>query len=312
MAPARFGGRARHAAAAGLLLLGARTLCAQDLVPRAYQVTPVGSNAVTLSYVYNSGELLFEGTVPIENATGKLNVPIVAYYRSLNFFGRSANVTAGVPYGVGTFEGDVVGEPRSIRRSGLFDSVFRFSVNLYGGPAMSLPEMRKWRKKMLVGASLKVVAPTGQYDPAKLINLGANRWSFKPEVAFSRFFGHVELDAYASVWLVTKNPDFYPGTRDQTQKPIGAIEAHVSYDVRPRMWVSLDANFWYGGRTSVDGVENVATLQQNSRIGLTASFPLTGRQAVKIGYARGAYVRFGGDYAIYSVGWQYSWLDRTN
>ena len=292
----------RRAAAAGLMLLGAGTLSAQDLVPRAYLITPVGSNAVTLSYGYNDGELLFEGTVPIENATGKLSVPLVAYFRSLDFFGRSANLTAGVPYGVGTFEGDVVGEPRSIRRSGMFDSVIRFSVNLYGGPAMSLPEMRQWRRKHLLGASLKVVAPTGQYDPAKLVNLGANRWTFKPEVAYSRFFGHVELDAYASVVLFTKNPDFYPGTRDQSQKPIGAFEAHLSYDVRPRLWVSLDANFWYGGRSSVDGVENAATLQKNSRIGLTASFPVTRHQSVKVGYARGAYIRFGGDYDIYLGG----------
>jgi hypothetical protein len=126
------------------------------------------------------------------------------------------------------------------------------------------------------------------------------------------------LDGYAAVWLFTRNPEFFSrnayfaGTRSQTQDPIVAFEVHLSYDVRPRLWVSFDANFWNGGRTSLDGVENPATLQQASRIGITASIPLTRRQSLKVGLADGAYVRFGGDYRIASLAWQYSWIDKRN
>ncbi|RPI07253.1 MAG: transporter [Actinobacteria bacterium] len=310
-------GRRAVLAFASILLAGATSLQAQDLAPRAYVVTPLGSNAVTLAYTYNHGELLFEGTVPITDSTGKLSVPLVSYYRSFGLFGRSANVLAGLPYGVGTFEGKVLEQERSIYRSGLFDSVFRVSVNLVGGPAMSLPQMRQWRQKTLLGVSVKVVAPTGQYDPTKLINLGSNRWTFKPELGFSRAFGgHWELDAYGSVFLFTENPEFFsrnefvPGTQAQTQDPIGAVELHLSYDVRPRFWVSLDANFWYGGKTSLNGVENPNTLQKNSRIGITAAFPVTRHQSLKVSYAQGAYIRFGGDYRIVSAAWQYSWIDK--
>jgi hypothetical protein len=300
--------------AACLLLLVAPALRGQDLAPRAYLIAPVRSNAVTMAYSYNDGHLLFDGTIPIEDATGKLSVPSMSYTHALGFFGRSANVSAALPYGVGTFAGTVLGEPRSIYRSGLFDSVFRFSVNLVGGPAMGIPEMRKWRQKTLLGVSLKVVAPTGQYDPTKIINLGANRWAFRPELGLSQRFGHWVLDGYASVWFFTKNPEFFshneffPGTQSQTQDPIGAFETHLSYDVRPRLWVSLDGNFWYGGRTSLNGVENPRTLQKSSRVGVTASFPITRHQSVKVGYAQGAYIRFGGDYKIASVAWQYSWI----
>jgi hypothetical protein len=296
------------------IVLAAGTVHAQDLAPRAYLITPVRSNAVTLGYNYNTGELLFAGTVPITGATGRLSMPSVSYYHAFSLLGRSANVLAALPYGVGTFEGEVLEQQRSIYRSGLFDSMFRVSVNLLGGPAMSLPQMRQWRQKTLVGLSLKVIAPTGQYDPTKLINLGSNRWSLKPELGVSRRFGHWLLDGYASVWLFTKNPDFFsrnefnPGTSSQTQDPIAAFETHLSYDVRPGLWVSLDANFWRGGRTSLDGVENPATLQQNSRVGVTASFPLWRRQSLKLSYAQGAYVRFGGDYRIFSAAWQYSWV----
>jgi hypothetical protein len=247
-----------------------------------------------------------------------MNMPNVTLYRSLSFFGRSANVTATLAYGVGHFKGTAFGAETEIYRSGLFDSVFRFSVNLKGAPAMAGPAFVKWRQKLLIGASLKVVAPTGQYDPTKLINLGANRWAFKPEVGLSRRWGNWILDAYAAVWLFTENPEFFsrnqyfPGVRSQTQDPIAAFETHLSYDFRPRLWVSLDANFWRGGTTSLDGVENPATLQKSSRIGVTASFPLTRHQSIKVGYADGAYVRFGGDYKIASVAWQYSWITRPD
>lgn len=301
--------------AAAAVVLAAAAARGQDLAPRAYVVSPLGSNAVTLGYTYNTGELLFEGTVPITDSTGKLGAPYAAYYRSFSVAGRSANVLAALPYGVGTFEGKVLGAEKSVYRSGLFDSSVRVSVNLVGGPAMSLPEMRKWRQKSVLGVSLKVIAPTGQYDPTKLINLGSNRWTFKPELGFSQGWGHWVLDAYASVWLFTENPEFFSrneyvgeGTFSQTQDPIGAAELHVSYDVRPRFWVSLDGNFWYGGRTSLNGVENPKTLQKNSRIGITASLPLTRHGSLKVSYARGAYIRFGGDYQILSAAWQYSWI----
>lgn len=317
---ARVGRRSALALAALLVAGAAPALHAQDLAPRAYVITPLGSNAVTLAYTYNTGELLFEGTVPIEDATGKLSVPMASYYRSFGLFGRSANVLAALPYGVGTFEGRVLEQERSVYRSGLFDSVVRVSVNLVGGPAMSLAQARerKWRQKTLLGASLKVVAPTGQYDPTKLINLGSNRWTFKPELGFSQAFGgHWLFDAYASAFFFTENPEFFSnnpdfntGTQAQTQDPIGAVELHLSYDVRPRFWVSLDGNFWYGGKTSLNGKENPNTLQKNSRVGITASVPVSRRQSVKVSYAQGAYIRFGGDYRIFSAAWQYAWIDR--
>jgi hypothetical protein len=288
----------------------------QDLAPRAYVITPVKTNGITLAYSFNDGSLLLEGAAPITDASARLNVPSVAYYHSVGLLGRSANVIVALPYGVGNFQGKVLGEQRSIYRSGLFDSVYRFSVNLVGGPAMSLTEMRQWQQKTLLGFGLKVTAPTGQYDPTKLINLGSNRWAFKPELGLSRRWHHWVLDAYGAVWFFTKNPEFFsrnaffPGTQSQTQEPMGAFETHLSYDVRPRFWVSLDGNFWRGGRTSLNGVENPATLQQNSRVGVTASVPLTRRHSLKVGYAQGAYIRFGGDYKIASAAWQYSWISQ--
>jgi hypothetical protein len=289
-------------------------LCAQDLAPRAYVVTPVHSNAITLISGFYDGGIDFNGTIPVTNATGTYDVSIFSVYHSLSFFGRSANIAASLPYGVGTFQGDVSGQNRSVYRSGLLDTGVRFSVNLMGGPAMQAQEMAKWKQKILLGISLKMIAPTGQYSSTKLINWGANRWAFKPEFGYSERWGHWLLDGYAGVWLYTTNSAFYAGavTKPQNQEPIGSFEGHLSYDVRPRLWVSLDGNFWWGGVTSLSGIQNLQTKQTSSRIGGTLSFPVSKHQSIKVSYSSGTYVRFGGNYQNVFVAWQYSWLGRPN
>jgi hypothetical protein len=309
------------AARTGLLfVLGMLSIVsyAQDLAPRAYIITPVGSNAVTLTYSFFAGNILLDGSLPITAATARSSVNVISFTHSVRFFGRSANVTGSLPYGVGSFKGTVLGAESNAYRSGLLDSSFRFSVNLKGGAAMDVRDFLIWQQKTLLGVSLKVVAPTGQYDPTRLINYGANRWAFKPEIALSRRRGHWLLDTYGAVWFFTGNDDFFsrnqfsPTTNTQSQKPIFAFEAHLSYDVKRRLWASLDGNFWAGGETSLNGVEKAATLQTNSRIGGTASVPLGKHQSVKFSYSRGAYIRYGGNYDNVSIGWQYSWLGRPN
>jgi hypothetical protein len=295
-----------------------QVLCSQDLTPRAYTITPIHSNAITLTYSLNTGEILVADSIPITDFAATLNVPVFSYYHSLTFLGRSANIVASLPYGVGNFEGKVSSVKQSVYRSGLTDTVFRFSVNLMGGPAMSLGEIRKWRQTNLLGVSMKVVAPTGQYDPSKLVNLSGNHWGFKPELGYSGRRGHVVLDAYCGMWFFTTNPEFFsrnaifPGTRTLSQKPVASFEGHLSYDVKPLLWISLDGNFWYGGRTSLNGIEDPQTLQKNSRIGVTASVPVSKHQSLKFSYSRGAFVTIGGAFQNVSVGWQYSWLDRPN
>ncbi|MGC2767546.1 MAG: transporter [Candidatus Acidiferrum sp.] len=287
---------------------------AQDLAPRAYVITPVHSNAIILTYSYFSGNVLFDGAVPITGAVAHINVPSFTYYHSFNLGGRSANITATLPYGVGNFRGTVTGAAAHAYRSGMLDSFYRFSVNLKGGPALPLEDFHTWRQKMLIGTSLKIVAPTGQYDPTKLINWGTNRWAFKPEIGYSQRWGHWLLDAYAAAWFFTTNPEFFshnpyfPGTQTQSESPVAAFEGHLGYDFKPRLWVSLDANFWHGGETSLNGVSNLHTVQRNSRIGATAAVPITKHQTLKISYNNGAYINYGGNYQNVSVAWQYSWI----
>jgi len=287
-------------------------LQAQDLAPRAYTITPLHSNAVILTYGYNDGTLFFNNAVPVTDATGTYHASVFSYYHSFGLLGHSSNISASIPYAIGTFEGKTIGVDQQIYRSGLLDTTFRWSVNLKGGPAMQVSDFLKWTEKSLLGVSLKVAAPAGQYDPNNLINWGTNRWSFKPELGYSRRRRNIVLDAYGGVWVFTRNEQAYTPLRPQPQtlNPIVAFETHVSYDVKPLLWFSLDGNFWHGGLATLRGVENPDTLQTSSRIGATASVPLVRHQTVKFSYSHDVYLSFGGNYQNISVAWQYSWLGR--
>ena len=307
-------GRPACAAFLGLAVLVPALCAAQDLTPRAYFPTPVSSNAVNVTYVVSDGDVVFDATLPVANSSGRIHALSASYYYAFDFFGRSANVVAALPYAVGDVSGEIRGVETAVHRAGIGDAVARLSVNIMGGPARSPLEFAKGGPlRSVLGASLKVVMPTGQYDHTRLINLGTNRWAFKPELGYARRVSRLIVEAYGGVWLFTPNDDFLArddaarGER-RTQAPIGALEVHVSYDVNPRLWISADFNYWHGGHVSVNGEERLLTVQANSRVGVTASVPVSRRQSLKIGYSDGLVVRFGGKFKTLSVGWQYSWF----
>ncbi|MGB6191959.1 MAG: transporter [Terracidiphilus sp.] len=297
--------------------LGAALFCsAQGLSPRAYVVAPSHWNAVTLTYSLQDGDVVFDPSFPIQNAHGRIGNELFTLFHSVDFFGRSSNINITLPYAVGHFNGEVNGVEEKLYRSGLAPLVARFSVNVLGARSMQPREFAEWKQKTLIGVSLTVQAPTGQYDSSRLVNISNNRWAFKPEAGLSRRWGKWVLDAYGAAWLFTANDNYWsnaPGTHPpnrQTQNPMGATELHLSYNITPRAWVSIDGNYWYGGATSVNAIQTPTTLQANSRLGGTAAIPITTHQSIKLSYSGGAYITFGGNFQNLSLAWQYSWSGR--
>jgi Putative MetA-pathway of phenol degradation len=281
----------------------------QDLTPRAYLITPTGSHAIILSSSFSSGAVVLDPTAPVEDAHGRIQVATLGYCESFDLLGRSATVTAVLPYARANFQGTLDSTVYEAYRSGLGDARVRLAVNLSGGPAMNTSEYLKWQEKRLLGASLTVIIPNGQYDSARGVNIGANRWGFKPEIGFTRRWGRLVLDAYGGVWFFTGNDSYFPGERLRTQSPVGAIEGHLAYYLKRRLWASADINFWDGGRSSVNGIAK-QDRQRDSRMGGTMAVPINNRQSLKFSYSQGAYVTIGGAYRTYSAGWQYSWISQ--
>jgi hypothetical protein len=295
----------RRGARTILPFVAAIALRAQELQPRAYLPAPVGLSFFGISYSGNSGGLLFDPSLPIEDAHVNASIPALAFAKALNAFGRTGQFLAVLPYVVADVSGKVAGIGGSRHRSGLADSAFRFAMNIHGAPAMHLKEFASYHPKTLVGASLTVMAPTGQYDPNVLINIGTNRWAFKPELGISHFRGKWELEAAFGAWLYTKNSDFYRRTV-RTQDPLGSIQIHVVRLLPHRMWAAFDGTFYTGGRTYVGNTIR-ADYQANTRFGGTLAMAIGPRQALKFAYFQGATTRIGSDISSISIAYQVIW-----
>jgi hypothetical protein len=296
--------RRRIAIATALLLIPELGL-AQELEPGAYWPIPARLNIVTVVNSFNWGDLAFDPAAPIDEANASINTTALSFTRAFSLAGRSANAGAALPIVGGHVEGLYLGQPAEVGRFGQGDPRFRVAMNLYGAPAMTPKEFASYQHKTIVGISLTVAPPLGQYDSAKLINLGTNRWSFKPEVGFSQAHGPWVVEAMAGVWLFTNNTDFFGGnTREQD--PIVAMQFHLTYRFKRTMWLAGDANYFTGGRTTIAGRQNL-DLQRNSRVGATFSSALNRQSAIRMAVSRGAYTTIGANFTSIAVGYNYAW-----
>jgi hypothetical protein len=287
-----------------LAALGAGA-AAQDLEPRAYLNTPVGLNFLLAGYGYTDGGVATDPALPLQNAHLQIHSTVLAYARALNVWGTSGKVDVVVPYAWLSGSADVMGQPRESEVSGFADPRFRFSVNLYGAPALSLQEFVNYRQNLIIGASLQVSAPLGQYDADKLVNIGTNRWSCKPELGISKAVGPLTLELTTGVTLYTDNHDFFGG-KTRAQAPIYSVQGHVSYSLGAGIWAALDGTYYTGGRTTVDGVEG-NDLQNNTRLGVTIALPVNRHTSVKLYGSTGVSTRTGSDFDAVGIVVQYRW-----
>ena len=293
-----------------LAVTGSMPAAAQELEPRAYSASPIGANFLLVGIGRSSGDVVFDPTVPITDVHADINAATVGVGRTFNLAGRQALVTAALPYAWGDISGRVAEQAQSITRSGLTDARLKVSVNLWGTPALKPAEFVRHPPRTNIGTSLSVTPPSGQYLADKLINIGTNRWAFKPEIGLSHPRGRWWLELAGGVWLFTSNDQFYPGEALRTQAPLFVFQSHVSYNVTRRAWAAFDAT-WYGGAdVSVNGGPP-ASRQNNTRVGGTLSLPVGARQSLKIAYSTGASTRTGSDFSTIAVAWQYLWFDRA-
>jgi len=302
--------RVRRLVVLALFFPMVKVVFAQDLEPRAYSASPVGTTFALVGFGRTSGDVTFDPSIPVTNVHATFHAPVIGGGQTFGVFGRQALLTVALPYAWGNISGNVGEQAGSVHRSGLTDIKSRFSLNLRGNPAMTPRDFaRRTHRNFIIGTSLSLAAPSGQYSGTKLINLGANRWAFKPELGVSWPVKKLDLDLYAGAWFYTSNSNFYPGGGLRTQNSLTALQAHVSYTVRPRLWAAIDSTWYGGGETTVNG-GSPTSRQSNSRIGLTLSLPIAKNQSLKIAYSSGVTGTIGADFNTISVGWQHVWIDR--
>ena len=280
---------------------------AQQLEPRAYSPSPVGANFFAIVLANSSGNVVLDPSIPLTNVEADVNTAAALYVNTFGMFGRAASIGASFPYSWGDVKGDVGEVAQRVTRSGVGDASLRFMCNIVGGPALTPQEFAARKPTATLGASLTITGPNGQYDGTKLINIGTNRWGYKPELGYSQPLGKFWLELYAGAWFFTTNHDFYGG-HTRSQDPLVAFQAHGSYTFMPRLWLALDATWYGGGTTTIDGVGN-ADRQSNTRLGITLAVPVSKTNSLKFGYARGASTRVGAKLNTITVAWQILWFN---
>jgi hypothetical protein len=291
---------------AAALLLMAKAAAAQELEPRSLTNVPVGMNFAALVYGVTAGDILLDPAVPIEDLNADLHTLTAAYVRAIDCFGLSGKVTATVPWAHGEWTGAVEGRDSSTARTGFGDARLKLSVNFVGAPAVRRREYAGFRERTIVGASLVVVTPVGQYDPSKLINLGSNRWAFRPQLGASHKAGSWILEAYAAAWLFTRNPDFFGGNY-LTQKPLYAFTLHAIHTMpKRRIWMSAGAGYAVGGRTRVNDIETDTQIS-TFRFGLNFAVPVGTRHTFRLTGMTGVREQRGADFNNLALWYQFAW-----
>jgi hypothetical protein len=281
---------------------------AQDLEPRLMSMLPVKGNFIVASYGYSHGNVLLDKTLPVEDLNASIHILGVAYARSFKLFGRLAKIDAVIPYSFGSWDALVMADDSTTSRCGFGDPLFRISILLLNGPAISASDYSRYPlKRFRMGLQFRIRPPWGQYNPEKFINLGLNRWSFKLGLGASYNIKKLILEAHLNGWYFTTNNNFYGGNQLK-QHPMLSMQGHVLYVFKQGLWISGSLGASFFGGIALNG-EELYNSKKNLRFGFGFAFPVCKSHGLKIAYTNGAATRYGSAFNSIVLIYQFMWFD---
>lgn len=279
----------------------------QEMEPRSYSVVPVGLHAAQLAYTFSGGDVVSGLNSPIQNLNVNASVIGLGYVQTFSMFKKLGRIAVGVPYVFLNGTANVVGVDTAATRNGFGDARIKLGVNLFGSPVLAPKDFQKFQEHTVVGASLVISIPIGQYYSDKVINIGSNRWVIKPEIGVSHREGRLFYECYAGVWFYTEN-DQYLNKSTLSQNPLFSFQAHMDYTFKHGKYIALNGGFASGGETTINAVERFDD-QENWRIGVTFSTPIFDKhQSVKLMFNTGVATRSGQNYTAVTLAYQYAWF----
>lgn len=288
-----------------ILLLSLSIANAQDLEPRALSNLPLGTNFILIGYGYAQGDILLDPTLSIQGLNTRLHTPVIGYVRSINFFGLSAKVDAVIPFVLGDWTGDFENAPEDVTLNGMGDLRLRFSFNFLNSPAMNPKEFSPYKSTKTSGFSLQIIVPTGQYNPDELLNLGSNRWVFKPQWGFAWDLDKWIVETYTSLWLFTNNNNYLSG-RELKQKPLFTAKLHIIRELPKNMWVSANMGYGVGAQAYVNDIPRDSRISA-ARFGFHYAIPFGVKHAIKLSAVTGVRFEKGSDFDAFTITYQYRW-----
>ena len=237
-------------------------------------------------FAYTEADIFFDPTLLLENVEMKLNTLGGRYIRTFELFEKSARIDITQAYQEGKWTGLVDGLPASISRSGWSDTFVRVAMNLYGAPPLSGKEFGAYRSNVknetIIGVALKVRLPTGNYMEDKLINLGQNRFVFRPQLGIIHTRGKWTTELTGEIAFYTKNSEFFNGNTLE-QKPLYIVHGHLIYAFKPKQWLAISAGYDHGGENKLNGVDK-NDIKQNVGWKLSYTHPINRVSSIKVFY----------------------------
>ncbi len=280
---------------------------AQDMEPRSYSVVPVGLHAAQLSYTFSGGEVVSGLNSPLQDLNINASIISLGYVQTFSLFKKLGRIAVGMPYAFLNGTAKAYGLDTAASRNGFGDGRIKFGINLIGSPVLAPKDFQQFQEHTVLGASVVISVPIGQYFSDKLINIGSNRWGIKPEIGVSHREGRLFYEGYAGVWFYTENDQYYNKTT-LSQKPLFSFQAHMDYTFKHGKYVALNGGFASGGETSLNAVQRFDD-QENWRIGGTFSTPIFNKhQSVKFMINTGVATRAGQNYTAVTLAYQYNWF----
>jgi hypothetical protein len=280
---------------------------AQDMEPRSYSVVPVGLHAAQLSYTFSGGEVVSGLNSPLQNLNINASIIALGYVQTFSLFHKLGRIAVGLPYAFLNGTAKAFGIDTATSRNGFGDGRIKLGINLIGSPVLAPKDFQQFQEHTVLGVSVVISVPIGQYFSDKLINIGSNRWGVKPEIGVSHREGRLFYEGYAGVWFYTENSQYY-NKSTLSQKPLFSFQVHMDYTFKHGKYVALNGGFASGGETSLNAVQRFDD-QQNWRIGATFSTPVFNkRQSVKCMINTGVATRAGQNYTAVTIAYQYNWF----
>lgn len=276
---------------------------AQSIEPRLYSNAPVGTNFLLLGYAYSTGTLPNNPELKLEEPHIEMHTAVTAYAGFFDLGGKSAKLDLLIP--TVCADGHAIHEGSYLSRNvcGMGDTKVRLSWNVFGAPALSPKQFTTYEQDIIIGTSVQVTVPTGRYDREKLVNVGANRWAIKPGVGISKKLEQFILELAADVEIYSDNDEFL-GTIKREQDPIYSTQIHGIYNFKSGVWLGLDANYYWGGETTANGVDKDDAIAE-SRYGVTLAMPISKQSSLKLYGHTGVYTLTGTDFDMLGLMWQY-------
>jgi hypothetical protein len=269
-----------------LFLFSPGPCLADELEPRRWAHLPIDTNFAGSAYAFTNADIALDPVLKIEDGQVDLHTFAAKYIRTFELFDKTARVSLLQGYQSGRWSGLLDGVPTTVKRNGLTDTFLRFAINLSGAPPLQGIDYAEYRAaaevETIVGAALSVQLPTGDYMNDKLINLGTNRYTFRPQFGVIHTRGDWSLEATGVIELYTDNNDFYNG-KELEKDPLYIIHSHLIYTFRPGVWAGASGGYNYGGRSTVDGAKK-DDRNQNIVWAVSFGFPVSRHLGFKLAY----------------------------